>query len=529
MQNGAQPDSPKAVCACASADSSGPFASRVLLSGLGLGCVLSLVLCLMRRFDAGLAGLGFDQLSKVVYAFLILCAVVGAVALVAHGRLCRKSGRGSVLVGSLLTVAASLLLLLYSLGLTISDLLLVASGCLYGAGVTLLSCEWFAAMTKAEPIEAVFSTATALIFAGVVQGAFKVFFAAWLGAAALLVLSVLSGVFFPASADRGADGLSACGQIASPDYSAEGARLLLAMSDVSSRVLDAPAGKPRARDVAALSWISLAGLAFCAFITGLTWDPVLSDETSWRSPLAEVPGVVLGALVAGLIFFFLGARHGIAGRLGLLTRAVQPVSIALVLVVPIVKQWISGEPVAIFSTVFSALGFALLTGVALVELVVAARVACIDARRFAAGTVVLCALAGLLGLASIEFLGTGGRTLCFVLEAAFFTAVAVSYALRSRVPESLRADEAPAADLVPSHDDERDLEARCRLVAAKHGLSPRELDVLLYIGRGYGSSYIAPQLGISENTVRTHVRHIYEKVGVSSRQGLIAYVDGIAG
>lgn len=49
--------------------------------------------------------------------------------------------------------------------------------------------------------------------------------------------------------------------------------------------------------------------------------------------------------------------------------------------------------------------------------------------------------------------------------------------------------------------------------------------MLLYAGRGYGSSYIAPALGISENTVRTHVRHIYEKLGVSSREALIALVD----
>lgn len=41
------------------------------------------------------------------------------------------------------------------------------------------------------------------------------------------------------------------------------------------------------------------------------------------------------------------------------------------------------------------------------------------------------------------------------------------------------------------------------------------------------STFIAENLGISENTVRTHVRHIYEKLGVSSREELIAYVDDI--
>lgn len=47
--------------------------------------------------------------------------------------------------------------------------------------------------------------------------------------------------------------------------------------------------------------------------------------------------------------------------------------------------------------------------------------------------------------------------------------------------------------------------------------SERELDVLLFMCHGYTNSEIADQLGISGNTVKTHLKNIYGKLGVSNR------------
>lgn len=52
-------------------------------------------------------------------------------------------------------------------------------------------------------------------------------------------------------------------------------------------------------------------------------------------------------------------------------------------------------------------------------------------------------------------------------------------------------------------------------------LSPREREILSYIGRGHSSVYIAKTLVISENTVYTHVRNIYRKTGADSREELL--------
>jgi len=58
--------------------------------------------------------------------------------------------------------------------------------------------------------------------------------------------------------------------------------------------------------------------------------------------------------------------------------------------------------------------------------------------------------------------------------------------------------------------------ARKELVA---GLSERELEVLRLLSRGLTIKQMAAQLVISEKTVDSHIQHIYNKIGVSTRAG----------
>lgn len=54
-------------------------------------------------------------------------------------------------------------------------------------------------------------------------------------------------------------------------------------------------------------------------------------------------------------------------------------------------------------------------------------------------------------------------------------------------------------------------------------LSLRERQVLTQIAQGYTLAVAASQLGISRNTVHTHVKNIYQKLGVNSRsQAMLA-------
>ncbi|WP_437178921.1 response regulator [Kineococcus endophyticus] len=54
-------------------------------------------------------------------------------------------------------------------------------------------------------------------------------------------------------------------------------------------------------------------------------------------------------------------------------------------------------------------------------------------------------------------------------------------------------------------------------------LSPRELEVLRLLARGLPNREIAGQLGISENTVKNHVRNLLEKLQLHSRMEAVVY------
>jgi two-component system, NarL family, nitrate/nitrite response regulator NarL len=54
------------------------------------------------------------------------------------------------------------------------------------------------------------------------------------------------------------------------------------------------------------------------------------------------------------------------------------------------------------------------------------------------------------------------------------------------------------------------------------GLSPREYEILELIAEGESAPSIATELNLAPTTVRTHLRHLYEKLGVSDRAAAVA-------
>ncbi|PKO07433.1 MAG: hypothetical protein CVU41_01675 [Chloroflexi bacterium HGW-Chloroflexi-3] len=52
-------------------------------------------------------------------------------------------------------------------------------------------------------------------------------------------------------------------------------------------------------------------------------------------------------------------------------------------------------------------------------------------------------------------------------------------------------------------------------------ISDRELEVLSLIQNGYSNSQIGKHLFLSENTIKTHIKHIYKKMSVSNRKEAI--------
>ncbi len=55
------------------------------------------------------------------------------------------------------------------------------------------------------------------------------------------------------------------------------------------------------------------------------------------------------------------------------------------------------------------------------------------------------------------------------------------------------------------------------------GLTPRELEIVTLVTQGCGNREIAGSLGISEETVKRHLTHIFDKVGMSTRLELALF------
>ena len=82
-----------------------------------------------------------------------------------------------------------------------------------------------------------------------------------------------------------------------------------------------------------------------------------------------------------------------------------------------------------------------------------------------------------------------------------------------------------AREVVDFFRREPALPASCAAVEDA-GLGPREQQVLKFLVDGLSYKEIAGELGITSNTVGTHVQRIYEKLHVRSRREIIACYRG---
>lgn len=69
----------------------------------------------------------------------------------------------------------------------------------------------------------------------------------------------------------------------------------------------------------------------------------------------------------------------------------------------------------------------------------------------------------------------------------------------------------------PPHEPEQASEQDKLSILNRQDFSDRELDVLLFLCHGYSNGEIAEQLGVTTNTVKTHLKNIYGKLGVNNR------------
>jgi DNA-binding NarL/FixJ family response regulator len=99
---------------------------------------------------------------------------------------------------------------------------------------------------------------------------------------------------------------------------------------------------------------------------------------------------------------------------------------------------------------------------------------------------------------------------------------ASGYMLKDAPPEQIRQAVVSAAAGQTALAPEVAARLMGRIRNPTPALSAREIELLELLGTGLGNRAIARQLFISEATVKTHLVHIYSKLGVDNRTAAIA-------
>ncbi len=125
---------------------------------------------------------------------------------------------------------------------------------------------------------------------------------------------------------------------------------------------------------------------------------------------------------------------------------------------------------------------------------------------------------GCMNLGSKPTANENGTDGTFSAEGAEIASANAEAAMANATADAAGAEKEPPVDDTPD-------EAVFALIAEDYGLTRREAEVLPYLARGRSAKVIAEALFVSESTIRTHTRRIFEKTCIHSKQELIDLVD----
>ena len=278
----------------------------------------------------------------------------------------------------------------------------------------------------------------------------------------------------------------------------------------------APAWKPL---VAGL-WRPALGTAILCFMGGLMLQMPHNQELSlaqFQETALLTQAVVMGALLLPVLLI----RS--QPNLGVLFKVALPLSAAGFVLLPLV--WSGGG----IANACAQLG----GGVASIILwCMAANTA--RENRIPATPLFACALCvtgvaqlvgTVVGIVFQDSLGQGGAALTGVALVAVYLVVMVSlFLFKDRSLSGTQEPPRSAAQDSSVDDETAQIDARCHALARDHGLTPRETELLVQLAQGRTLRAISEKLTVSENTVKYHVKSIYQKLGVHTRDEIIDLV-----
>lgn len=115
---------------------------------------------------------------------------------------------------------------------------------------------------------------------------------------------------------------------------------------------------------------------------------------------------------------------------------------------------------------------------------------------------------------------------CMVLADRFLLSPAIATLSELESPKEAAASDARVEPLNGNNDlTGESLETVLDSIATDFGLTPREREVLSLLARGRDAKHVQEELCVSIYTARTHIRRIYEKLAVHSRQELLDLIE----
>jgi DNA-binding CsgD family transcriptional regulator len=296
------------------------------------------------------------------------------------------------------------------------------------------------------------------------------------------------------------------------------------------------------------NWITIIGLICVTYIWAALLSAHLNSLTIVVNPGAfGYIGLALGACIAALVFCVLLVLQK-ADLVSLLELVLPPVCAVALASMRFFGDWSGGIP-----TLVSNMPLGFFTSALLILMFMEGR------REISNGATPLLVVGGTIAFYALYFMAVllvwphltdrvadtvgqsmlvifaGGTAIWMILKAQRLLMKARASAAANADDESSKTDgagEMPAAaqaaqsaqsaQLIQTADS---LSATCDSLARLHNLSPREREVLLLLAQGRGAPYISDKICVSSNTVKTHIKRIYQKCDVHSKEELLDLIQ----
>lgn len=377
-------------------------------------------------------------------------------------------------------------------------------GLLVGFGFLLLVYQWSLYMSARAPWSALLNTGVALLGASLVD-----FWLGHLGSTLILclslgALSILSSVFL-ASYSRRARNPVSVSSTASYTQTQSGNTALLASGT--------------AKKLFSNVWAGYSGAVFNFFTIGLTFWPQLAG-LPLEGPSFTKPAAYCIILLVFCLLRFISLRTGQNDtqdsrfrELELYYRAALPIGVMIVLATPFISNIFPLQNILIISWLPYS-GIALLYLLGFTTLLWTKQVSKESFSQLFIILVFGCAVGLIAGLIVFRLLEQQAQIVSLCLL-SLYLAMMVLEATKDVYNAKNRR----------SPDSSELLQDDYRVFFENYDLSPREQEIFGYLAKGRGAKHIADKLHISSETVRTHTKRIYEKVGVHTKEDLLDLIE----